>query len=88
MTDHYRVLHIGTSRLFPAAIWKEVDVSYRLKQTEAVCEILRAIGVNDINEMRVGDIQLPRLLPEQMVSEERRRRIQARYATQQQILPL
>jgi len=88
MTDHYRVLHIGTSRLLPAAIRKEVDVPYRLKQTETICEILRAICMNDINEMRIGDIQLPRLLPEQMMPEERRRWVQARYPTQQQIPPL
>lgn len=87
MTDHHRVFHVGAARLLPAAVREEIDVADRLEQTESVGEILRAVGVNDVNEMGIGGIQFPRLFPEQMVPEEGRGRIEARYAAQQQILP-
>lgn len=85
MTDYYRVLDVDAARLLSAAVGEEIDMSDRLKQTESVRENLWAVCVNDVNEVGVGGIQFSRLFPEQVMSEERWGRVEARYAAQQQI---
>lgn len=82
MTDHYRIFNIGATGLLSAAIREEINVSDRLEQSEAVREIRRAVGVNDIDEMSVAGVQFFRLLPEQMMPKEWRRRIETGYTTQ------
>lgn len=77
MADDDGIFNVGTSWLFFAAVRKNVNVPDRLEETKSIGEIFGTVGMNNVNEMSVGGVELSRFFAKQMASKKRRGRIEA-----------
>lgn len=88
MRHDHRVLHVVAAGLLSSAIGEEIYVANGFQQAETIGKVRRAVGVYDVDEFRVGNVELTRLLPEQMVAEEGRGRIQSGYPAYEDVVLL